>query len=72
MKNKSKILISQTRKSTLNNPHEVITDMALALGMDWFFKSYTNFVAKIGVTPGFDTTRARILSGGSPFRTMSH
>jgi hypothetical protein len=35
--------------------HEVITDMALALGMDWFFKSYTNFVAKIGVTPGFNT-----------------
>jgi hypothetical protein len=35
--------------------HEVITDMALALNLDWLFKSYVDFMLKLGVTPGFDT-----------------
>ena len=35
--------------------HEVITDMALALDMGWFFKSFTDFVSNTGVTPGFNT-----------------
>lgn len=35
--------------------HEVITDMALALNMDWFFESYVDFVSKLRVTPGFNT-----------------
>ena len=35
--------------------HEVITDMALALNMDWFFKSYVKFFSKSTIRPGFET-----------------
>ena len=35
--------------------HEVITDMALALNLDWFFKSYVDFMLKLGIKPGFNT-----------------
>jgi hypothetical protein len=35
--------------------HEVITDMGLALNLDWLFKSYVEFMLKLGITPGFDT-----------------
>ena len=35
--------------------HEIITDVALALDLDWFFKSYADFTLKLGVTPGFNT-----------------
>ncbi|NWG11511.1 hypothetical protein HXY33_07205 [Candidatus Bathyarchaeota archaeon] len=35
--------------------HEVITDMALALNLDWLFKSYVDFMSKHGITPGFNT-----------------
>lgn len=35
--------------------HEVITDMALALHLGWFFKSYVGFMLNRGITPGFNT-----------------
>ena len=35
--------------------HEVITDMALALDLDWFFKSYIKFFSKSKIRPGFET-----------------
>jgi len=35
--------------------HEVVTDIALALNLDWLFKSYMDFVMKLGFTPGFNT-----------------
>lgn len=35
--------------------HEVITDMALALDIDWFFKSYISFFSKSTIRPGFET-----------------
>jgi hypothetical protein len=35
--------------------HEVVTDMALALELDWLFKSYVNFVSKLEIKPGFET-----------------
>lgn len=35
--------------------HQVITDMALALNLDWIFKSYVDFISKLGVRPGFNT-----------------
>lgn len=35
--------------------HEVIADMALALDLDWFFKSYVDFVSKLGTKAGFET-----------------
>ena len=35
--------------------HEVITDMALALNLDWLFKSYVDFMLKLGIKPGFET-----------------
>jgi hypothetical protein len=35
--------------------HEIITDMALALNLDWLFKSYVDFMLKLGIKPGFDT-----------------
>ena len=35
--------------------HEVITDMALALNLDWFFKAYIRFVSGLEIQPGFET-----------------
>lgn len=35
--------------------HEVITDLALAMNLSWFFKSYVDYVQKLGITPGFNT-----------------
>ncbi len=35
--------------------HEVITDMALALGLDWLFRDYGKFLSRMGLTPGFET-----------------
>lgn len=35
--------------------HEVVTDMALALNLDWLFKSYVEFILNIGMKPGFNT-----------------
>jgi hypothetical protein len=35
--------------------HEVITDMALALDLDWLFKAYIKFLLRLRVKPGFET-----------------
>jgi len=35
--------------------HEIITDMALALNLDWLFKSYVDFMLELGIKPGFET-----------------
>jgi hypothetical protein len=35
--------------------HEIITDMALALNLDWLFKSYIDFMIKSKNRPGFET-----------------
>jgi len=35
--------------------HEVITDMGLALNLDWLFKSYVDFMSQLGIKPGFET-----------------
>lgn len=35
--------------------HELITDMALALNMDWLFKTHIDFMRSLGIKPGFET-----------------
>jgi hypothetical protein len=35
--------------------HQTITDMALALNMNWLFKAYIGFTLNQGITPGFNT-----------------
>ncbi len=35
--------------------HEVITDMAIALNLEWVFESYVDFTLKLGIRPGFET-----------------
>lgn len=35
--------------------HEIITDMALSLNLEQFFKDYIKFMEKSGVRPGFET-----------------
>jgi hypothetical protein len=35
--------------------HEVITDMALALDLEWLFKAYVAYLNKKGIVPGFNT-----------------
>ena len=35
--------------------HEVITDMALALNLDWLFKSYIKLLLRSKIRPGFET-----------------
>jgi hypothetical protein len=47
--------IGKRQKLTAVLLHEVITDMVLALNLDWFVKSYVRFVSKLGIKPGFET-----------------
>jgi hypothetical protein len=54
--------ISRIRKASGKNAkiksvllHEVITDMALALDLEWFFMSYIKFFSKSSIKPGFET-----------------
>jgi hypothetical protein len=35
--------------------HQLVTDLALALDMDWLFKEYVAFLSKKKITPGFNT-----------------
>jgi len=35
--------------------HQLITDIALALNLDWLFKSYVDFVSSKKIIPGFNT-----------------
>ena len=35
--------------------HEIVTEMALAFNMDWFFRSYIKFMSGLGIQPGFET-----------------
>jgi len=53
----SRVKSSSGKKVVLESVllHEVVTDMALALGLDWLFKSYIDFLSKRGIKPGFET-----------------
>ncbi len=35
--------------------HEIVTDLALALDLDWLLASYIDFVNDLGIMPGFET-----------------
>jgi hypothetical protein len=35
--------------------HEVVTDMGLALNLDWLFREFTTHLSKKGITPGFNS-----------------
>jgi len=35
--------------------HEVVTDMFLALDLDWLLKEFVHLVTGLGITPGFET-----------------
>lgn len=35
--------------------HEIVTDLALSLDLDWLFKSYIDFLIKEKIQPGFET-----------------
>jgi hypothetical protein len=54
---KNRILASIGKKQKLTSLllHEVITDMVIALDLDWFVKSYIRFISKLGIKPGFET-----------------
>jgi len=43
--------------------HEIVTEMALALNMDWLFKSYVKFMSGLGIQPGFETRNFAYLVG---------
>jgi hypothetical protein len=53
----SRIRSSASRKAKLTSLllHEVVTDMGLALDLDWLFKSYVAYLSKRGILPGFNT-----------------
>jgi len=53
----SRIKSSAGKKANLQSVmlHQVITDMALALNLDWLFKSHVDFMLDLGITPGFNT-----------------
>ena len=35
--------------------HEIVTDMALALNLDWLFKAYIDFMLRLKIKPGFES-----------------
>ena len=35
--------------------HELVTEMALALDLEWLFKSYVKFLLRLNIKPGFET-----------------
>ena len=41
--------------------HQLITDMALALDLDWLFKEYIDFLLRRNITPGFNTGNFPVL-----------
>lgn len=53
----SRLESSAGKKSTLVSLllHELITDMALALNIDWVFKTHIDFMEGLGLRPGFET-----------------
>ncbi len=53
----SRINSSTHKKANLESLmlHQLITDMALALDLDWLFKSYVEFLEKRKIMPGFNT-----------------
>ena len=54
-KNRISSSIGKKHKLTSILLHEVITDMVIALDLDWFVKSYIRFISKLGIKPGFET-----------------
>jgi len=42
--------------------HEVITDMALGMNMDWLFREHIASMKKLGLKPGFDTRNLPLLA----------
>lgn len=53
----SRIYSATNKKADVSSivMHEVITDLALSLNLDWFFKSYIQYVKKLKIKPGFNT-----------------
>lgn len=53
----SRIRSSMGKRANLESVllHEIITDMALALNLDWLFKSHIDCMLKKGIKPGFET-----------------
>ncbi len=53
----SRIKSSAGKQANLDSVllHEIITDMALALNLDWLFKSYMDFMLELQMKPGFNT-----------------
>jgi hypothetical protein len=41
--------------------HEIITEMALALNLEWLFKSFVEFMLDMKIKPGFETRNSPIL-----------
>jgi hypothetical protein len=54
---KSRIMSSVGKRQKLTSIllHEVVTDMVIALNLDWFVDSYIRFVSGLGIKPGFET-----------------
>jgi hypothetical protein len=53
----SRIRTSAGRKAQIESIllHQLVTDMALALDLDWLFRSYVDFLVSHKITPGFNT-----------------
>ena len=53
----SRIKLSAKKNGILRSVllHEIITDMALALDIDWLFRLYVDYISEFGLAPGFET-----------------
>lgn len=41
--------------------HEIVTEMALALNLDWIFKAFVDFMISMKIKPGFETRNSPVL-----------
>ena len=59
----SRVRSSTSMKGCLDSIvlHQLITDMALALDLDWIFKEYVDFLLSCKIVPGFNTGNFPIL-----------
>lgn len=53
----SKVKSSAGKRAILGSImlHEIVTDLALALDIEWLFLSYIDFFNNLGIVPGFET-----------------
>jgi uncharacterized protein (DUF486 family) len=55
--------VSKTKNLYCFLLHEIVTEMALSLNLEWLFKEYIKFMLRLKIKPGFETRNSPLLIG---------